>query len=108
MAKISHTLEYAATVIGVKLAQAFSPRMADRLGAGLGSMAHAVLTSLKRIANNNLKRAFGDELTEEQRKVIVRNVFRNTGRTLVEFARFGKTGKDGIRAIIEGPDPVEF
>ena len=108
MAKIRHTLEYAAVLCGVKLAQALSPRTADRLGAGLGSVAHAVLTSRRRIAHDNLKRALGDELTEEQRKVIVRNVFRNTGRTLVEFARFGKTRQDGIRAIIEGPDPVAF
>jgi KDO2-lipid IV(A) lauroyltransferase len=108
MAKIGHTVEYAAALCGVKLAQALSPGMADRLGAGLGSVAHAVLTSRRRIAHDNLKRAFGDELTEAQRKAIVKNVFRNTGRTLVEFARFGKTRQEGIRAIIEGPDPADF
>jgi len=108
MAKVSHQLEYAATICGVKLAQALSPKMADKLGAGLGSLAHTVLTSRRRIANENLRRAFGNELSDEQRAVVVKNVFRNAGRTMIEFARFRVLRQDGLRAIVEGPGLPEL
>ncbi|HVP06625.1 MAG TPA: hypothetical protein VMS71_02195, partial [Candidatus Acidoferrum sp.] len=87
MAKLSHQLEYIAALSGVKLAQALSPRLANSLGATLGSIGHAVLTSRRRIARDNLRRAMGDKLTEAQIDDVVKQVFRNLGRTLIEFCR---------------------
>ena len=104
MASIRHSIEYVAVLTGIKLAQMLSPKMADRFASALGSISCAVATSRRRIAHENLRRAFGDSLTEEQRRVIVRNVFRNTARTLIEFARFGKLGLDGLNRIVEGPE----
>lgn len=108
MASIRHSIEYVAALSGIKLAQALSPKMADRFGSALGTLTCAVLASRRRIAHENLRRAFGDALTEEQRRVIVRNVFRNTARTLIEFARFGKLGLDGLNRIVEGPDMTQL
>jgi KDO2-lipid IV(A) lauroyltransferase len=108
MAKISHTLEYFAALTGIKIAQALSARWADRFGAWLGGASGVILTSRKQIALTNLKRAMGSELTDEQMQRIVNEVFRNIGRTLIEFARFGKTRLDGIRAVVVGPDFPEL
>ncbi|MBU8934266.1 MAG: lysophospholipid acyltransferase family protein [candidate division Zixibacteria bacterium] len=99
---MSHNLEYAATLVGVKLAQALSPPMADRLGAGLGSLVHMLAGSRRRIAHDNISQALGNEFTRAEIDEIVYNVFRNIGRTLVEFSRFRKTGRQGVLDIVVG------
>ncbi len=100
MATVSHQLEHLAARTGVRVAQLLSPRLADGLGAGLGSVAHAILTSRKRIAMENLRRAFGEKLTDAERREIVKRVFQNIGRTLIEFSRFGVIGREGVRRLI--------
>jgi KDO2-lipid IV(A) lauroyltransferase len=102
MAKLSHEIEYLATLLGVKLAQALPNRIADSFGAALGSLAHLMLASRRRITHDNLRRAMGETLTEEQRDQIVREVFRHTGRTLIEFARLGRLVKGGLDDLIVG------
>lgn len=102
MASVSHNLQYVATILGVTLAQSLSPGAADRLGSGLGSLAHLLAPSRRKIARDNLLQAFGDELTRDEIDEIVNNVFRNIGRTLVEFSRFGKTGRQGVLDIVVG------
>ncbi|MFQ6008832.1 MAG: lysophospholipid acyltransferase family protein [Candidatus Zixiibacteriota bacterium] len=102
MAKLSHNIEYVFALIGVKLVHLLSPRMADAFGARLGSVAHLLLPSRRRIARDNLRRAMGETLTEDEIHDIVKRVFQNIGRTLVEFARFGKIRPEGARRIIIG------
>lgn len=103
MAPLSRNLEYAAALTGVKLAQLFTPRGADRLGVGLGNLTHALLTSRRRIALYNLERALGDQLGLDERRRVAKEVFRNIGRSMIEFARFGKMSLDDVRNIISGP-----
>ncbi|MFZ5979136.1 MAG: lysophospholipid acyltransferase family protein [Candidatus Zixiibacteriota bacterium] len=105
MAKLSHRVEYFAALVGVRLARLLSPEAADVFGVGLGNLAHAMLTSRKRIAFDNLKKAMGDSLSDEEIKLIIKSLFKNIGRTLIEFSRFGKMGLDGINKIIVG-DPA--
>lgn len=106
MAKLSHNIEYLAAASAVKLAQLLSPRTADAFGAGLGSLAGAVLTSRKRIAFDNLKKAMGDSLTDEEINLIIKELFRNIGRTLVEFSRFRKMGREGMKKILVGDTSI--
>jgi len=103
MASLSHNLEYAAALTGVKLARIFTPRAADRLGVGLGSLAHAVLSSRRKIALYNLERALGAELSIDVRRRVAKEVFHNIGRSMIEFSRFGKTTLDDVRKLITGP-----
>ena len=103
MASIGRNLEYAAALTGVKLAGLLSPQMADHLGGGLGNIAHLVLTSRKRIALYNLERALGAELTLAQRRRIVKEVFHNIGRSMVEFSRFNKLSLEDVRRLVIGP-----
>ncbi|MEW6051992.1 MAG: lysophospholipid acyltransferase family protein [Candidatus Zixiibacteriota bacterium] len=102
MAKLSHHVEYLATRFGIAVANLLSPRAADRLGAGLGDLAYLMLTSRQRIAMENLRRAFGDRYSEPELQQITRRVFQNIGRTLVEFARFGKIKAEGARSLVAG------
>jgi KDO2-lipid IV(A) lauroyltransferase len=100
MAKLSHNIEYLAAASGVKLAQMLSARAADSLGCGLGTVAHTILASRRRIARDNLKRALGNTVSDEEIDRIAKRVFQNLGRTLIEFSRFGKTKLDGARKLI--------
>ena len=102
MAKLRHNVEYVGALLGVKLAHLLTLRMADAFGAALGSLAYVLLTSRRRIAYDNLRKAMGDSLSEREIRSIARKVFRNIGRTLVEFARFGKIKPEGARRIIVG------
>ncbi len=58
--------------------------VAQRLGAGLGLLAHALSGRYRRVARQNLQRAFSD-WTPAQVKATVRRVFRNFGVSLAEF-----------------------
>ncbi len=107
MAKISHTLEYWGAASGIAIAQALPAKLADKFGSWLGSAAGLVLRSRRKIAMENLRRAMLEH-TEEQRKAIVDEVFRNTGRTLVEFARFGTLGIAGVKRLVPESDCSEI
>jgi len=82
------------------LAQLLSAGRADSFGAWLGWTAGRLLKSRRRLAFDNIRRALGDAVSEVQIESIVDNVFRNTGRTLVELARFQKLGAGGIKDLI--------
>ncbi len=101
MATVSHHIEYVVAASLARLVQAMPSRMADSCGASLGRMAHAVLTSRRRIAHDNLKKAFGDGLPDDEISAITRRVFENTGRTLVEFARFGRMKSSDIGETVK-------
>jgi len=99
---LSHEIEYFFTLLGVRLAQALPVRLAESFGAALGSLAHLVLASRRRITHENLRRAMRETLSETDRDLIVKQVFKNTGRTLIEFARLGRTIETGLDSIIIG------
>jgi Kdo2-lipid IVA lauroyltransferase/acyltransferase len=102
MARLNHYFEYLAVRSGVGLANRLSPKSADALGAWLGRMAFRLVPSRRRIAAENLRQAFGEQYSEAERLAITRRVFENIGRTLIEFARFGKIKAEGARALVTG------
>jgi KDO2-lipid IV(A) lauroyltransferase len=59
-------------------------RMAQKLGAGLGRLAYALSRRYRRVAIENLRRAFPD-WTPQQVKTTAQRVFRNFGVSLAEF-----------------------
>lgn len=101
MASLKHALEYYGMRLAVGIAQTLSAESADRLAVRLAGLAHFVLGSRRRIAFENLKRAFGDAYTDEQYAALVRAVFNNFVRTTIEFSRFEKLGQAGVRAIVD-------
>ena len=108
MASLKHHIEYLAAAAGRGVARTLSPRMADALGAALGSLAHRLMKARRQIAFDNLKQGMGDSLTDEQIAGVVREVFRNIGRTFFEFARFGKTKPADVNRIVVGEGAEGF
>ena len=108
MASVGHELQYFAARIGMALAHPLSPSSADALGMRLGRMAYRLLSSRRRLAFDNIKKAMGDDLDDSQIEKVVRAVFENIGRTVVELARFDRIGAEGIHALADpsGMDPV--
>ena len=100
MAAIGHYLEYLAARAGMGLAQSLSAGRADSFGTWLGWTAGRLLKSRRRLAFDNIRRGLGDAVSEAQIESIVDDVFRNTGRTLVELARFRKLGAEGVKDLI--------
>jgi KDO2-lipid IV(A) lauroyltransferase len=101
MAGIGHELEYIAARIGLGLAQTLNAKAADRLGALLGSAAGRLLGSRRRLARDNIRQALGDKLSESEIDTVVRKLFRNIGRTMIELARLEKMGAESVRDQIE-------
>jgi len=96
MAKLSHNLEYWLACAGVGLARALPDRAADSLARWLGRVAHRLLASRRRVAAENLRRAFGEELDEARCRRVVREVFEHIGCSLFEMARMsGRTNRIG-------------
>lgn len=112
MATVSHRVEYLLARTGLGLANLLPARLADQAGAGLGRLTGTILGSRRRIARDNLRRALGGELTDEQIEAVIGDVFANIGRTLFELARFKRltpevldrmivaSGMDGIDAAL--------
>lgn len=105
MASLGHTLEYLAARAGMALACSLSARSADAFGVRLGRIAHRLLASRRRMAFDNMKAAMGDSLDDARIEELVRQVFENMGRTVVELSRFRKIGPEGVRRLV---DPAGF
>ena len=108
MASVSHNIEYFVTLCGTKIARSLSHRAADKFGAFLGTLFYTLVASRRKIAIENLKRGMGDKLSDEKITVVTKEVFRNIGRTLIEFTRFGKIDLKRVGEIIEGHGAGHF
>ncbi len=62
-------------------------RMTQALGDGLGDLAWRATPRYRNIADKNLLIAFGDALSEAERRTLIRRTFRSFGRATTEFFR---------------------
>ncbi|MBN2227078.1 MAG: lysophospholipid acyltransferase family protein [candidate division Zixibacteria bacterium] len=85
--KTNHGCEYAAVWFLTKLAQILPGRVVDWMAFVLGRLAYAMLASRRRIARENLQRAFKNEKSPGEIEDIIKKVFLHAARTSVEFAR---------------------
>ncbi len=85
--KISHGLEYVVFWLLTKSVQIMPARLSDMIAVLLGKLAYKILASRRRIASDNLRRAFGQTKSDAEYEMIIKNVFINISRTTVEFAR---------------------
>lgn len=102
MAKLGHEIEYLLAAGGGALARRLSPQAADRFAVGLGNLVHAVWKKRRTVAYENLSKALGNELPDPLIRDIVKRVFQNMARSLVEVSRFPAVGRERARAMIEG------
>lgn len=76
------------------------------MGRGLGSLAYALDGRHRRLAQDNLRTAFGDGLPESGRNRIARDSFRHFGATLFDIFKLAGRGTDDIaaRITVEGAE----
>jgi KDO2-lipid IV(A) lauroyltransferase len=85
--KMSHGVEFAAFWLLTRLVQIMPAAVADKIAAGLGWLTYQLLKSRRAIAGDNLRRAFKEGISEAEIDRIVRVVFKNIARDIIEFAR---------------------
>lgn len=81
-------LEYAAVRSAQALICLLPAGVSGALGAGLGDVAFSVFRLRRDVVMGHLRRVFGNERTEADLVRLARRCYRNTGRTLFEYARF--------------------
>lgn len=81
-------------------------RAAYFLGTGLGDLLYFVVKPRKKLVFENLTYAFGDKLSNQRKEEITRRVYRNFGKTLIEFIKiiYWKKSSLGKFVQIEGLD----
>lgn len=105
--KISHGIEFIAFWSLTRLVQLLPGKVADKIAEGIGWVAYNILTSRRRIAVDNLKRAFGDEKSTEEIDRIVREVFKNVARDIIEFTRQPRIGLKKVHKFVHDPSGQE-
>jgi Kdo2-lipid IVA lauroyltransferase/acyltransferase len=108
MRAVQRTTAGLAGVMG-RAAGRLPPGVARRLGRGLGELAYWSLPGRRRVALDNLGRAFGPRLGGEERRALARANFRHLGETTLECCRlfFGPAGVMQDRVRLEGVENVK-
>jgi KDO2-lipid IV(A) lauroyltransferase len=106
--KISHGFEYAAFWCLTGFTRLLPGRLREWIAAWLGRLGYIVAASRRRIAKENLKRAFGDEKSEAELKTITKGVFVNIVRSMLEFACFPRMTKEKIRRLVPEHTGLEY
>lgn len=86
MHKIVTNTLYTILVGALNGLSALPPRLAYGIGERLGDLVYAGLASRRRITLDNLALTLGEHLSSDERQILVREVFRNLGRHVVDFA----------------------
>lgn len=80
-----------------------------RFGDAVGRLLYVSLPQFRAVAMENLERAFGGELTDAQRKDLLRANFRHYGQTLVEFLVMRRWTREQLerRVALRGLEKVD-
>lgn len=78
-----------------------------QLGRVLGGLGYLLLRGRRRVALENLERAFGAEKSSAERRRIARRSFENVACVAIEFVRFGRiTTRELCRRVMTIHEPV--
>jgi KDO2-lipid IV(A) lauroyltransferase len=89
-------VETAAAASLLALARSLPERALAGLGRAMGSLAFRLDRKHTRVAEENLKIAFGDTLTDDDRRRIVRDCWRHYGRITADGAAFPRRRREEI------------
>ncbi len=109
MKKIRYMIEYWVFLSVAFIFNHISQASADHLGRFLGSIWYMVDPKHKNIAMTNIGFAF-PEMSEQERKMIIKENFKVLGTTLANFPRISKLNKTNINEIVtfEGTENYEI
>jgi len=103
---------YTAQTIGLKaaamLARALPEKSAYELGRSLGVLGYHLAGFRRAVAVENLRRAFGDELSAADFKKTAQLVFENLGKTAIEVFRFPILRKNELLDNVDCDNPGMF
>jgi len=105
--KISHGLEYVAIWSLTGLVRLMPALLVDYLAVALGKLSYVILISRRRIAFDNLERAFKGEKNHSELKAMVKQVFVNIARATLEFARFPVLKREDIMKMVYKSEGLE-
>jgi KDO2-lipid IV(A) lauroyltransferase len=98
--KFKHRLEYCLIAALKNMAGAMSDSLAAKAGARFGELAYDVFKIRRKVALDNLAKAFPDK-NQTEIDSIARSFYRNLGKNMLEFMRFPKLTADVIREKVE-------
>jgi KDO2-lipid IV(A) lauroyltransferase len=75
-------------------------RVVQKFGDALGSLAYRVSPRYRLVAEKNLKIAFGETLSEQERRALILRVFRSFARMTAEFLKAPTLTPEGVRARV--------
>ncbi|MCP4400994.1 MAG: lysophospholipid acyltransferase family protein [bacterium] len=99
--EIVQFLEYAAVMTLTAPFYLLPHKSALRTGELLGKLTYWLLSSRRDIGRKNLRIAFGDELSDEQREDILRTTFKNFGKSMIETLRMPKVSREELLDRVE-------
>ncbi len=102
---VRHRAEYLLARGMEKAVQGLSPRAADRLGEGLGSLLRSPLGIRRAVVEKNLRRAFPDAQADTLDR-ISRESYQHLGREVVNMIRLSQLDREQVRATVEVPDDL--
>ncbi|MFH1238790.1 MAG: lysophospholipid acyltransferase family protein [bacterium] len=99
-------LEYLIMQVFIGFINLLPWRVAYWIGTGLGDLLYFVLKPRKKLILDNLEMAWGNKFTTRQKEELVHKIYRNFGKTLIEFVKIIHWKKEivGRTVIIEGLD----
>jgi KDO2-lipid IV(A) lauroyltransferase len=83
--RVRYRLEWIGLLVAAKLIPLLSRKSCFRLAQMLGALMSILDRAGYRVALNNLEVAFGDELSEHDRRKIARESFQHFARTVIDF-----------------------
>ncbi|MBV9848723.1 MAG: lysophospholipid acyltransferase family protein [Armatimonadetes bacterium] len=76
-------------------------RVAGAWGAAVGALGYHVAVRYRRVANANLRHAYGDALSDRERQALIKRVFQSFGRALMEFLKAPSMSPSQIKKIVK-------
>lgn len=95
--RIRHAVEYGGVRIALGLTRALPLRVASAIGAALGWLAYTVFRVRAGVARENVTRAVGENGSPGR---VARQSYQNLGRSMMEYAAFGRLTQDDVRALV--------
>ena len=94
-------LDYSLLYILFLLARPLPRRTLLAIGRGVGTFVWKVVGFRREIVLDNLRQAFGAEMTEEEIQDLARRFYRNLGMTLMEFLSFPKLKQSDFLDLVD-------
>jgi Kdo2-lipid IVA lauroyltransferase/acyltransferase len=99
--KVKNSAVYFFVILFFKLFNILPRDLAQFCGELIGYTAYLLSTKDRLKAMRHLKMIYGDNLSYSERQVIVRNLYRNFGRNIIDFIRIKKYFKSELLPLIQ-------